>query len=401
MPGAEDLARAQISITHQSGLTPAPGRYRVERRPGRRGEAGRVEIVLSSIPLVGWGPIIAIAAIAVIFLILAVLLWRNHKVWRWVFVFLFLVTGVAAVGDYVNTKFAYYDTLADLLGVPTYPTVDGNATGPDVQPQPNGAVTQITIPDTQSHFGSFQANVWLPPQYFTDTRAHFPVLLLLHGNPGTITDWLTSGGGPAAGLAVANTGKPVILVMPTVLQNSVTGDSLCVDTAAQGNAETYIVKDVVAAVDSHFRTNADAKHRGIGGASMGGFCSLNLGLKHPDVFSVVLDFSGDTHPDVDDLPGGIKELFGADFQQQVDANSPDKYYTSLNSSSGPAIWMDCGTADTQVLAQMEAFAPKLLAKGFTVEVHSRPGSHSWATWTAALQDALPWAAQKLSPPAGS
>ena len=92
--------------------------------------------VLSKIPLVGWGPIITIAAIAVSCLIIAILLWRNHKVWRWVFVLLFLVFGVGAVGDYVNTKFAYFDNAADLLGIPTYPTVDGNASGPDVQQQP-------------------------------------------------------------------------------------------------------------------------------------------------------------------------------------------------------------------------------------------------------------------------
>ena len=75
--------------------------------------------------------------------------------------------------------------------------------------------------------------------------------------------------------------------MPTVLQNGVTGDSLCVDTASQGNAETYLLKDVITAVDNQLRTKVDPKHRGIGGLSMGGYCALNLGLKHPDLFSVV------------------------------------------------------------------------------------------------------------------
>ena len=60
--------------------------------------------VLSKIPLVGWGPIITIAALAVICLIIAILLWRNHKVWRWIFVALFLVIGLGAAADYVNTQ---------------------------------------------------------------------------------------------------------------------------------------------------------------------------------------------------------------------------------------------------------------------------------------------------------
>ena len=52
-----------------------------------------------------------------------------------------------------NTQLAYYDNAADLLGIPTYPTVDGNVSGPDVKQQPNGAVTTITVPDTASKFG--------------------------------------------------------------------------------------------------------------------------------------------------------------------------------------------------------------------------------------------------------
>lgn len=353
-----------------------------------------MEPVLAAVPLAGWGPTIVLGVLAMACLALAVLLWRRRKVWRWVLAGLFLVFGVATAGNYVNTQFSYFDTLADLVGVPTYPTADGVKPG---QAQPNGAVVPLTIPDSVSHFGSYQANVWLPPQYFTDGRTHFPVMLLVAGNPGTNTDWLTAGGAAATGLAAANAGRPVILVMPTVLQNAVTGDSLCVDTPSQGNAETYVTKDVVAAVDGQLRTEVSAAHRGIGGASMGGFCALNLGLKHPDVFSVVLDFSGETASNPDALPGGNQALYGgANWQQQADANSPSKYVGSLTGSKGPAIWMDCGTGDVQVLAQIQAFAPQLQAKAFTVEVHSRPGAHEWATWTAALQAALPWAAARLS-----
>lgn len=353
--------------------------------------------VLSKIPLVGWGPIITIAAIAVSCLILAILLWRNHKVWRWVFVFLFLVVGVGAGGAYANTRFAYFDNAADLLGVPTYPTVDGNVSGPAVEPHPNGGVIKINVPDTQSKFGTFEANVWLPPQYFTDARAHFPVVFLMHGNPGLTTDWLTSGSAPTTALSVANAGKPVILVMPENLQNNAFGDSLCVDTQAQGNAETYLTKDVITAVDTQLRTVTNAKGRAIGGMSMGGYCGLNLGLKHPDLYSVVLDFSGETVPTVDTLSGGLEALFGPNNQQQADANNPTKYVSQLDSSKGPAIWMDVGTADPVILAQMKALEPQLKSKGFTVELHTRPGAHDWTTWTAALKDALPWAAQKLSP----
>ena len=354
-----------------------------------------METILASVPLVGWGPIIAIGAIAVAFLILAIVLWRHHKVWRWVFVVLFVVAGLATAADWVNTKFAYYDNLADLFGVPTYPTVDGNASGPALQPQPNGAVTTISIPDTNSHFGQFEANVWLPPQYFTDPRAHFPVILLLHGNPGGNSDWLNGSAAAETGLASAQAGKPVILVFPTVLQSGVTGDSLCLDTASQGNAETYLLKDVVPTIDNSFRTKVDAKQRGIGGLSMGGYCALNLGLKHPDVFQVSLDFSGETYPVADTLPGGLQQLFGANYQQQADANDPSKYWSTLDGSKGPALFMYCGTGDTAILSAMQKLAPELKSKGFTVELQSGPGAHDFTTFGNGFKAALPWAAARF------
>ena len=351
--------------------------------------------VLSEIPLLGWGTVVGIAAVAVVCLILAILLWRNHKVWRWVFVALFSLFGLAAVGDGVNTHFARYATLGDLLGVPTYSTVTGNASGPDVKQQPNGAVTTINIPDTNSSFGKFDANVWLPPQYFSDQNARFPVILLLHGNPGSNNDWLNGSYAAETGLASAKAGKPVILVFPTVLQNGFTGDSLCLDTASNGNAETYLLKDVIPTIDSNFRTNVDPRQRGIGGLSMGGYCALNLGLKHPDVFQVSLDFSGETYPVADTLPGGLKDLFGADFQQKADANDPSKYWSQLDGSKGPAVFMYCGTSDTAILSAMQKLAPQLKSKGFTVELQTGPGAHDFATFGNGFKVALPWAAARF------
>ena len=122
----------------------------------------------------------------------------------------------------------------------------------------------ISVPDTASQFGTFDAQVWLPPQYFSNPRQHFSVVYLLHGNPGQPTDWLTSAGGAATFLSVAQSGKPVIVVMPEDIQNNISGDSLCVDIQSQGNAETYITKDVIAAIDiqvPHHHQRQGPSHR--------------------------------------------------------------------------------------------------------------------------------------------
>ena len=184
--------------------------------------------------------------------------------------------------------------------------------------------------------------------------------------------------------------------MPTVLQEP-DGDSLCVDTALEGNAETYVVKDVVAAADAQLRTMPGAAHRAIGGFSMGGFCALNLGLKHPDVFSVILAFSALTVCEPDAIEGGNEALFGTpDWQQQAAANSPADYW--------PLARPDHLAADVAGRRRgrvrggsrpCEEFADELSAAGFTVEYHERPGGHDFGTWTPALQESLPWAAARL------
>lgn len=56
--------------------------------------------------------------------------------------------------------------------------------------------------------------------------------------------------------------------------------------------ETYISKEVVSFIDSHFRTIPDRTHRSITGLSMGGHGSLYLAIKHPEVFGAAGSMSG-------------------------------------------------------------------------------------------------------------
>ena len=342
----------------------------------------RLELLLSVLALV------ALAATAV--------LWRRARVGRRVAVALTAVLLAVTLAVVVNTTRHAYPTVADLLGQRTYPAPSAVATE---GAQRNGAVASIRVPDTASHFGVFAAQVWLPPQYFTQLTARFPVVILTHGNPGGSTDWLDAGSAAATGLEVARSGHPVILVMPTVLRTP-TGDSLCVDTETQGHAETYVVKDVVAAVDRQLRTVPDAAHRTIGGFSMGGFCALNLGLRHPDVFSVALAFSALTVCVPDAIPGGNEALFDTpDWAARVEENSPADYVDHLDPAKGPAVWLDAGDDETELIGPLEQLGSTLAARGFTVETHLRPGGHDFGVWAAALHDALPWAAARMTTPA--
>ena len=349
--------------------------------------------LLFHIPVLGFRVVAALTLVGLAGVGLAVVA-RHSAGWRRTGAVVAVVGLLAAGAAAVNTRLYAYPTLGSLTGTPQFPMVDRLHPTSNVEFE-QGAAARISVPDPRSHFGVFDAHVYLPPQYFREPERRFPVVVLTHGNPGRSTEWLEDGSAAQTGLAVAQSGHPVILVMPTVLQEP-DGDSLCVDTASQGNAETYVVQDVVAAADSQLRTMTGAAHRAIGGFSMGGFCALNLGLRHPDVFSVILSFSALTVCEPDAIDGGNEELFGTpDWEQRAEENSPADYWPLLDPKSSPPMWLDVGEDEASVQPPLEEFANDLSAAGFTVEYHERPGGHDFETWTPALQEALPWAAARL------
>jgi len=67
--------------------------------------------------------------------------------------------------------------------------------------------------------------------------------------------------------------------------------SFYANSPVTGNWEDFIVQELVDEIDSNFRTLAHKDARGLAGHSMGGSGALNIGLKHPDVFSAVYSMS--------------------------------------------------------------------------------------------------------------
>jgi len=82
------------------------------------------------------------------------------------------------------------------------------------------------------------------------------------------------------------------------------GGSFYVNSPVMGNWETYTVSEVVSYIDSNYHTISEAGARGICGFSMGGFASINLAFRHPDVYSAVYAMSPGLL-----APGKIKDAF--------------------------------------------------------------------------------------------
>ena len=130
-----------------------------------------------------------------------------------------------------------------------------------------------------------EATVYLPPTYASDQSRRFPVIYLLHGYGGredTFTERLASLRQSSDTLAAAQGFSSAIVVTPSAY--TLHKGSMYSSSPTTGDWETFIAEDLVAYMDSHYRTLANRMSRGLAGHSMGGYGALRIGMKRPDVF---------------------------------------------------------------------------------------------------------------------
>ena len=343
-----------------------------------------------------------LAALVVITVVVwGVVFWRGVRR-HWASVagvgVLALMLSLATVADFINAHYAYLPRVADVLGVRTWPTarlVDVVHPSAEAREEhPRGAVVSVRLPGVKSGFGDPQAMVYFPPQYFSQPSRRFPVVYLLHGSPGSPIDWFRAARAADAGLEVARSGHPVILVAPRASRDW-TDDSECVNRPHE-HVATYVVQDVVPEIDARFRTIASRSGRALAGNSAGGYCALNLGLRNRQDFSAIVDMSGFDRPT---HAGGLKELFGnlPDLAQVAAANTPSNYVSRLTPSPSVKLWLDCGRSDATAKRDTVSIADALGARGFDVVLRLRPGGHDFDVWRPALVEGLGWAAANLTP----
>jgi enterochelin esterase-like enzyme len=339
------------------------------------------------------GFLAALVIVSVALLGLAV--WRATR-HRWVSTtglgVLAVTMSLLTAADFVNAHYAFLPRVADVLGFRTWPSAklaEVTSSIPARLAHPRGAVVSVRLPGTVSGFGSPKAMVYVPPQYFTEPSRRFPVVYLLHGSPGAPIDWFRAARAEDAGLAAARAGHPVILVAPRVGRNW-SDDSECVDRPSEHIA-TYVVRDVIRDVDARFRTIPDRDARAVAGNSAGGYCALNLGLRHRDRFSAIVDMSGFNRPTHE---GGMRALFGnrPDLAAVVAANTPRDYAKTLSPPPDVRLWLDCGMSDSEARRDTVAMADVLAARGFDVNLRLRKGGHDYDVWRPALIESVSWAA---------
>jgi enterochelin esterase-like enzyme len=298
---------------------------------------------------------------------------------------LVLAAGVDAVLRYGPEHGVY------LVPVPSATTLPVDPSHPSAPPEAIPAHGELL--DQVYHSAAMGEDrhflVYLPPTYGLKRAAsrHYPVVYLLHGDPGGPSEWVQFGAtnifdaGIAAG-AMAET----ILVMPdgnghvtsaTQWANRFDGRDRIEDT----------VLELVDVVDQGFRTIPDRAHRLVGGLSSGAFGAANLAARHPDTFGTAMSFSGyfvATGP-----------VFGGS-SSYIRVNSPYYIVQDEPSSRRVRFILVVGNRDPYYQQTNRAFASQLDRFGVPHDLNLLPGGHSADIWQEGLALAMARMAPDLS-----
>jgi pimeloyl-ACP methyl ester carboxylesterase len=155
---------------------------------------------------------------------------------------------------------------------------------------------QSTVEHIKVHGKSLEGNlegdspdrdviVYLPPSYAKQPNRRYPVVYFLHGYGIDAARYWDIMKVPAAADKdiAAGTASEMILVHPDAF--TIYNGSMYSSSPTTGDWETFIAQDLVAWVDGHYRTIPDRMSRGLAGHSMGGYGTMRIGMKHPEVFS--------------------------------------------------------------------------------------------------------------------
>ncbi len=164
--------------------------------------------------------------------------------------------------------------------------------------QDNETTMKGTLENIKVHGKSLEGNlegnspdrdvfVYLPPSYGTDKNRRYPVVYDLHGYTLSAKWWIDFLNWPERPDNAFTSGglSEMILVAPDA--KTLHNGSMYSNSVTTGDWEGFISKDLVEYIDSHYRTLADRMSRGLTGHSMGGYGTVRIGMKHPEVFSSI------------------------------------------------------------------------------------------------------------------
>lgn len=222
--------------------------------------------------------------------------------------------------------------------------------------------------------------VYLPAKY--DEGKRYPTLYLLAAFGGRglkfLNDdlWEENIQARLDRLIAAGQVRPMIVVMPDASTRY--GGSQYLNSQGTGNYEDHIL-ELVAFIDERYATVPQAGARAVAGHSSGGFGSLWLAMKHPDVFGLVADHSGDK---------GFELAYQPEFVELLRyvESAGEKALAELLRDPGAGLRAGAPHSVLNLLAMASVYSPNAKAPiGFDLPMDLRTGQlrpDVWERWLA-------------------
>jgi len=249
-------------------------------------------------------------------------------------------------------------------------------------------------------------SIYFPADYDKSNR-RYPVLYLLHGYTDDETGWSQFGEAQVIADRLMQNGEaaPMIIVMPdggvTWYMDSYDGKT---------NYETFFAKEFIPYIDATYRTRTTKQYRAIAGLSMGGYGTLLMATKHPDLFAAAAPLSSGVFTDDEIINAdertwnvvlgelyGKKDLKGKDrLTEHYNKNSILKIIETGNADELKKVryYIDCGDKDFLIKGNM-ALHSVMIDKKIPHEFRVREGVHNWTYWRTALPEVLKFVSESF------
>ncbi len=216
--------------------------------------------------------------------------------------------------------------------------------------------------------------VYLPEEYVENLDKKYPVLYVLHGWGGNVTNTIDEtridSKSILDNLITNKEIKPMIVVFVDGF------NSFYVD-GPTFKMKSAIVNDLIPLIDSKYRTLNNKSNRAIAGISMGGFGSLNIALSNSNKFDSV----GLMSPAIWDTIEENNIIYGSPLVEKYYENSYKNLIREVKSKD-INIFLYHGE-DDEVISydNIENFVSYARDSGFDIKYELKnQGTHSWPTW---------------------
>jgi enterochelin esterase family protein len=222
--------------------------------------------------------------------------------------------------------------------------------------------------------------VYTPPDY--DKGKSYPVLYLFHGAGDIESGWALIGraNNILDNLIAEGKAKPMIIVMPLghAIQSFYAGPAKAAPAPPSAAGVTPapltpfakdLLDDVIPLVEKTYKVSTKPEDRAIGGLSMGGGQTLNIGFTRPELFRYIVILSAGSQNADQLYPGFFKDPAATNKQLKL-------------------LWVSAGKDDTAGPAA-KALDATLTAKGITHKYVVTEGRHEWTVWRHNLNEFAP------------